>query len=88
MKNQCCYLLCSNLSVNHLCIVGINFKFSCLFSCDIRKRNCDLLSKLTKLGTSFAIMLNSSFLFLYALHWDFIFNCWWTKWAKAFFSGD
>ena len=29
---------------------------------------CDLLSKLTKLGTSLCIMLNSSFLFLYALH--------------------
>ena len=68
-NNQCCYLLCSNLSVNHLCIVGINFKFSCLFSCDIREINCDLLSKLTKLGTSLSIMLNSSFLFLYALHW-------------------
>ena len=66
--NQCCHLICSNLSVNHLCIVGTNFKFSCLFSCDIRKIYCDLLSKLTKLGTSFAIMLNSSFLFLYALH--------------------
>ena len=66
--NQCCHLICSNLSVNHLCIVGTNFKFSCLFSCDIRKIYFDLLSKLTKLGTSFAIMLNSSFLFLYALH--------------------
>ena len=66
--NQCCHLIYSNLSVNHLCIVGTNFKFSCLFSCDIRKIYCDLLSKLTKLGTSFAIMLNSSFLFLYALH--------------------
>ena len=65
---QCCHLICSNLSVNHLCIVGTNFKFSCLFSCDIRKIYCDLLSKLTKLGTSFAIMLNSSFLFLYVLH--------------------
>ena len=62
-KNQCCYLLCSNFSM-----VGINFKFSCLFSCDIRKINCDLLSKLTKLGTSLPIMLNSSFLFLYVLH--------------------
>ena len=38
-------------------IVGIHFKFSCLFSCDIRKINCDLLSKLTKLGTSLSIML-------------------------------
>ena len=47
--NQCCHLICSNLSANHLCIVGTNFKFSCLFSCDIRKIYCDLLSKLTKL---------------------------------------
>ena len=67
--NQCCYLLCSNLSANHLCIVGINFKLSCLFSCDIRKINCDILPKLTKLGISLCIILNSSFLFLYALHW-------------------
>ena len=67
-ENQC-YLLCSNLSVTHLCVVGINFKFSYLFSCDIRKIYCDLLSKVTKFGTSLSIMLNSSFLFLYALHW-------------------
>ena len=55
--------------MSQLCIVGIDFKFSCLFSCDIRKINCDLLSKLTKLGTSLCIILNSSFLFLYSLHW-------------------
>ena len=48
--------------------MGIHFKFSCLFSCDIRKINCDLLSKSTKLGTSLSIMLKSSVLFLYAQH--------------------
>ena len=63
----CCYV-CFSLAVNHLCIVDISFKLSSLFSCDIRKINCALLSRLAKLGTSVFIILNRPFLFLYALH--------------------
>ena len=54
--------------MNDLCIVGMILNLViCLLV--IREINCDLLSKLTKLGNSLCIILNSSFLVLYALHW-------------------